>query len=218
MNIIFNLQNNMLNCIFQFTGDWGISIVLLTVIIRVLLMPISIKQKISLSKQQVISEKIEKLKEKYKNNKEKLDSELQKYYAQSAKGMLGCLVSLLQLPVISVLYFVIMKMPVQAGTMIIPWVSSIKMPDRYFIIPMIYTLICLCPSLLPYVSFFKISGQAKMTKTNLIFAGIFSIFITFRTPIAIGIYFITSGLFSLLEEIGYRIYIKSRHFKLSGQM
>lgn len=153
MNIIFNLQNNMLNYIFRFTGDWGVSIILLTIFIRMLLIPISIRQKINISKQQVISEKIEKLKEKYKSDKNKLDSELQKYYSESTKGMLGCLVSLLQLPVISTLYFVIIRMPVQIGTMIIPWISSIKMPDKYFIIPIVYTFISLCPALLPYIPF-----------------------------------------------------------------
>lgn len=210
MNIIFNLLNNLLHCLFNFTGDWGIAIILLTVLVRVILLPISIKQKISMAQQQTLSKKIAELKEKYKNDKVKLKSEMQKYYQQSAKSMLGCFVSLLQLPIISSLYFVIIKMPVEVGTIIIPWVESIKMPDKYFIIPLIYVLALLSPNLLLYIEYLKTIEQVKMTKSNLIFTSIFSILLTIKAPVAIGIYFITTSIFSLFEEIGYRLYMKNK--------
>jgi len=210
MNIIFNTLNALLHYLFSLTGDWGIAIIFLTLLVRIVLLPISIKQRISMGQQQAISKKIGELKEKYKNNKEKLESELQKYYQQSAKSMLGCFVSLLQLPIVSSLYFVIIRMPVEVGTAIIPWAVSIKIPDTYFIIPIIYVLASLSPNLLSYTSYLKTAGQAKMTKSNLIFISIFSIVITIKAPIAIGIYFITTSLFSLFEEIGYRLYMKNK--------
>ncbi|MCM8709445.1 membrane protein insertase YidC [Clostridium sp. SYSU_GA19001] len=150
MNIIFNLLNNLLHRLFNFTGDWGISIILLTVLVRIILLPISIKQKISMAQQQTLSKKIAELKEKYKNDKLKLESKVEEYYSQSAKSMLGCFVGLLQLPIISSLYFVIIRMPVEVGTIIIPWLDSIKMPDKYFIIPLLYVLTSLSRNLFLY--------------------------------------------------------------------
>ncbi|PRR79128.1 membrane protein insertase YidC [Clostridium luticellarii] len=210
MNIIFNLLNTLLHYLFNLTGDLGIAIVLLTVTVRIVLLPVSIKQKTSIVQQHILSKKISGIKEKYKNNKKKLESEMQKYYRQSTKSMLGCFVSLLQLPIISSLYFVIIKVPVNVGTIIIPWIASIKTPDKYFIIPLIYALISLSPNLLSYIKYLKTVEWVKMTKSNLIFIIIFSIFITIKAPVAIGLYFITTSLFSLFEEIGYRLYMKDK--------
>lgn len=210
MDIIFDALNNLLYYFFNFTGDWGTAIILLTILVRIILLPISIKQKISMTQQQTLSTKIEKLKEKYKNDKKKLESEMKKYYKQSTKNMMGCFISLLQLPIISSLYFVIIRMPVEVGTIIIPWAESIKMPDKYFIIPIIYVLVSLSLNLLSCVSYFKTVNQSKMTKPNLIFISIFSIVLTIKAPIAVGIYFITTSIFSLFEEIGYRLYMRNK--------
>lgn len=210
MNIISNALNTSLNYFFTVTGDWGIAIILLTIFVRTILLPMSMKQKFSIEQQQGLSKKVEELKKKYKNNKKNLEIELQKYYTQNTKSMLGCLVSLLQLPIIFALYSVILKMPVNAGTMIIPWVSSIKLSDNHFIIPVIYTLSALSPNLLPYLSFLRASSCAKTPKSTLVLTCIFSIFIAIKTPIAVGIYLITTSIFSLIEELAFRLYLKSK--------
>ena len=61
MNIIFNLLNNLLNLFFSFTGDWGLAIVLLTVGVRIILSPMSFKQKKSMQQQQKLNIKIMKI-------------------------------------------------------------------------------------------------------------------------------------------------------------
>ncbi|MBC2582273.1 YidC/Oxa1 family membrane protein insertase [Clostridium sp. DJ247] len=210
MNIILNILNTALSYLFSITGDYGISIILLTVLVRVILLPMSLKQKNSIQQQQVLSKKIEELKIKYKDNKEKFDSEIQKYYQQSAKSMFGCLVTLIQLPIISSLFIVFNKMPVHVGTIIVPWITNLKMPDNYFIIPIIYTLISLSPSFISHIPFLKIVKEVQVQKITLILTSIVSLLITFKAPIAIGIYLITTGLFSLFEEIIYRLYMKNK--------
>ncbi len=207
MNTILNM---LLKYSFDISGDWGIAIILLTLLIRIIILPISIRQKVSLVQQQNLSRKIEELKVKYKNNKEKLDKELHKCYEENAKNMIGCFTSLLQLPIIGSLYSVIIRMPVESGTVIIPWVSNIKMPDSYFIVSIIYTLVSLSPNLLSYIKCLNNVNQIKTAKLNMLSISIISILITIRTPIAIGIYLITSSFFSLFEEIGYRLYMKSK--------
>lgn len=210
MNIIFNALNYLLNHIFDITGDLGIAIILITILVRVFLIPISIKQKKSMYNQQCMSQKIEGIKTKYGNDKAKLQQELQKCYTENAKSMLGCLISLLQLPIISSLYFVIIKMPISVGSIIVPWVSSIKLPDPHFIIPAIYLFVSICPTLLsyiPYLNSLKLPLNNQSTKLSLLTTSIFSLILTVKAPIALGIYFITTGLFSLFEEIIYRIYM-----------
>jgi YidC/Oxa1 family membrane protein insertase len=208
MNIISDLLNFSLNYFFNITGDLGIAIIILTILVRLLLMPLSFKQKLSMQAQLKLSKGLEEIKEKYKKNKEKLDIETKKYYEKNAKGMFGCLTSLLQIPVIFTLYNVILNMPMQVGTILLPWVVSLKMTDNLFIVPMVYAISMLSPNILPYVPFLKITTQAKLSKTNVIITTVMSALITFKAPVALGIYFITSSLFSFIEEVIFRLYIK----------
>ncbi len=210
MNIISNLLNSSLNYFFYSTGDLGIAIILLTISVRFMLMPLSFKQKLSMQAQQKISKELEQIKETYKNNKEKLDSETKKYYKQNAKGILGCLTSLLQIPVIFTLYNVVLTMPMQVGTILVPWVVSLKMSDSFFIVPVVYAISTLSPNILPYVPFLKITAQAKLSKANIVITSIMSALITFNAPVALGLYFIASSLFSLVEEIVFRLYIRRK--------
>lgn len=208
MDIISDLLNSSLNYFFNITGDLGIAIIVLTILVRLLLMPLSFKQKLSMQAQLKLSKGLEEIKEKYKKNKEKLDMETKKYYEKNAKGMFGCLISLLQIPVIFTLYNVILNMPMQVGTVLLPWVVSLKMTDNLFIVPMVYAISMLSPNILPYIPFLKITTQAKLSKTNVVITTVMSALITFKAPVALGIYFITSSLFSFIEEVIFRLYIK----------
>lgn len=210
MNIIFNGLNQLLNYLFHFTGDWGITIILVTILVKLVLMPMSIKQKLSMEQQQDSAKKFEEIKEKYKNDEEKLKEETQKYYTESTKGILGCLITFLQIPIIITLYRVIIKIPFEAGTIIVPWISSIKTADNFFILPIIYIAISCIPSLLPYIPYLKTTYRAKVPKTTIITTIVFSVMIIIKAPIALGMYFITTSLFSLFEEIGFRIYMKNK--------
>jgi YidC/Oxa1 family membrane protein insertase len=209
MNIIFNFLSGLLNTIFNFTGDWGLAIVLLTVCVRIVLMPMSFKQKKSMQEQQKFSIKMQAIKEKYKDNKDKLDEEIKKHSLEGAKGMMGCLVTLLQAPILMTMWSVIKKMPENVGSSLVPWVSSITVSDSYFIIPLIYMVVSLTPSLLSYVSFFKIEGQAKVSKSNISIMALIGLLIAKTAPIALGIYLITTSAFSFLEELAFRIYMRN---------
>lgn len=208
-DIIFSVMNFLFMGISSFTGDIGVTIVLFTLVVRLMLMPFSLSQRRSVEKQQKVSIKIEELKEKYKNNKEKLDMETQKYYMESMKGMTGCLVSLFQVPVLFMLYSFIINMPIAAGTVLLPWISSLKVYDRFFIIPVLYALIQMSPGLISSIINAKSAPQVS-SKGSLIFTSLMSLIITVKAPAAVGLYFISSALFTLIEEIGWAVYAKKR--------
>lgn len=210
MNIIANLFNTILNYTFNITGDWGLAIVLITILVKTILLPLSLKQRTNMRKQLVLSKEMQRIKEKYKDKPKKLEEELQKCYSKNMKGILGFGVAFLQLPIISALYMAIRTMPAEAVTMLVPWIMSIKLPDNNFIIPMIYTLVSLAPSLLSYFKIFKPLENTKVSKKSLIPMAVFSLIITIKAPIALGIYFITSSLFALVEEISFRLYMRKK--------
>ena len=212
MNIIFNLLGVLLNHVFNFTGDWGIAIVILTLSVKVLLMPMSMKQRFSILEQQKIAQNMEDIKIKYKNNKLKMEKEIQNCYKDNLKSMFGCLLTIIQLPIIGGLYSTIVRMPVVSGTVLIPWVTSIKLSDNYFMVPIMYSIISMLPGLVNSIDYFKVYKEVQYNKMSAILPGVIGLLITIKAPIALGLYFITSSVFSLVEEIAFRIYIKNKQF------
>ena len=87
---------------------WGLSIVLLTVVMRLLLVPLFVKQMNTQRKMQEIQPKIKKLQERYKHDKERLQRESMKLYQESGTNpIMGCLPLLLQMPVFFSLFSVL---------------------------------------------------------------------------------------------------------------
>lgn len=211
MDIIINLFKSMIEFAFQITGDWGIAIVLLTITVKLLMLPFSIKQRIAMKKQMTFSKEIEAVKKKYKNNKKRQEEELNKLYLNNSKGVFGCLLSLVQLPIISGLYMSITRLQVEAMTMLIPWVMNIGSTDDKFIVPLIYTIVSVLPSMVSYLKIFN-SNEEPISIKSIIPMLIFGLVITVNAPIGLGIYFITSGIFTLIEDIGFKIYSRNKVF------
>ncbi len=90
------------------TGDWGWAIILLTIGLRLAMVPLTVKQTKSMYELQRIQPKIKQLQEKYKNDKEKLQEETLKFYSENKVNPFGgCLPILLQMPVFLALFQVL---------------------------------------------------------------------------------------------------------------
>lgn len=211
MDVIINIFKYIVEFFYQFTGDYGIAIVLLTIIVKIFMLPFSIKQRIAMKKQITFSKKIDEVKAKYKTNRKRQEEELNKLYSENSKGLLGCLLPILQLPVISGLYMSIDRLKLEAMSILVPWAINIGNTDDKFLVPIIYTLITVLPSLISYLKVFGNNEEIVKPKSILPMI-IMGVLITFKAPIALGIYFITSSLFNLLEDIGFRIYSKGKRF------
>jgi YidC/Oxa1 family membrane protein insertase len=95
-------------------------------------------------------------------------------------------------------------------TMLNPWVMDIGSTDDKFIVPLVYTVISTLPSIISYLKIFGSKEEPASIK-SIIPMMIFSIVITIKAPIGLGIYFIASS-FSLIEDIGFKLYSKNRVF------
>ncbi len=211
MDVIINIFKNIVEFFYNFTGDYGIAIVLLTITVKIILLPFSIKQRVAMKKQITFTKKIEDVKVKYKNNKKKQENELNKLYMENSKGLLGCLLLILQLPIISGLYMSINRLQLEAMSILVPWAINIGNTDDKFLVPIIYTLVSIAPSILSYLKVFD-KDEKPATIKSIIPMIVMGVLITVKSPIALGIYFITSGMFSLIEDIVFRIYSKNKVF------
>ena len=88
--------------------NYGVSVIIFTIIIKLVLLPLTVKQYRSTSKMQEIQPLIQDIQRRYKNDKEKMNQELMKVYQEHKYNPAsGCLPMLIQLPVIFSLYWVI---------------------------------------------------------------------------------------------------------------
>ncbi len=100
----------LLDWIYQFVGNYGSALILFTLAIKILLLPLGLKQQKSMTKMQKLQPQLTDLQEKYKNDKNALGQETMKLYKKyDVSPMGGCLPLLIQLPILFALYRVIYK-------------------------------------------------------------------------------------------------------------
>lgn len=105
MAYLESLMKQLMDFIFLYTKNYGLAIIVITVLIKLVLMPFSFQQFKSMKKMQELAPMQKKLQEKYKNNKEKLNEEIMKLYRENkVNPMGGCLPLLIQFPFIIALF------------------------------------------------------------------------------------------------------------------
>jgi YidC/Oxa1 family membrane protein insertase len=94
--------------IYDLVGNYGLSIIVLTIVIKVVLLPLGVKQIKSMQAMQSIQPKVKELQKKFKGNKAKIQEETMKLYKEAGVNPLGgCLPLLLQFPILIAMYAVI---------------------------------------------------------------------------------------------------------------
>ena len=105
---MFDLLANLLSWFYDFWPSYGMAITLLTLLIMVILTPLTLKQTKSMIKIQHVQPELKKIQNKYKNDKERMNKEVMAFYtANNVNPLSGCLPLLVQAPVFLVLYNVI---------------------------------------------------------------------------------------------------------------
>lgn len=144
MSFIYELFGQILYWIYSVIGNYGVSIILFTVLVRLLMIPLTKKQTDNTKKMQEIQPKLQEIQKKYANNKEKLNRELLKLYNEyDYKPTAGCLPLLIQLPIIYGLFRVLQQPEVYVfpeGYNVVHnflWISDLAKPDPYYILPIL---------------------------------------------------------------------------------
>jgi len=92
---------SLLKFIFDIVGNYGLSIIIFTVVVKLVMVPLTIKQTKSMKQMQELQPKIKEIQEKYKNDKEKINIKTMELYKEHKTNPFGgCLPMLIQLPVI----------------------------------------------------------------------------------------------------------------------
>ncbi len=121
---------SLLNWLFAVTGNFGVAIICLTFIVRLLMFPIADKQFRSMAGMRRVQPKMKAIQERYKDDKPKLQQEMLKLYqTEKINPAAGCLPILLQIPVFYALYKVLMVAVEMRHQPFVGWIKDLSAPD-----------------------------------------------------------------------------------------
>ena len=148
-----NVLKWVLNLLYKVIPNYGVGIILLTIIIKVLLWPLTKKSTASTAKMSALQPRLKEIQEKYKDNPQKMNQETAALYKETGVSPLGgCLPMLLQFPILIAMYGLLNKHFELRGAMFIPgWIPDLSVPETIFTlgfnIPLIGNEIHLLPIL-----------------------------------------------------------------------
>ncbi len=218
----------LLQVFSAFVHNWGVAIILLVILVRVVLHPLTKKSQVSMMKMQKLAPQMQKLKEKYADDREALQKEMMKFYKeQGASPILGCLPMLIQMPIWIALWTGISASFELRHAAFLPfWLTDLAAPDALISwskdLPLIGPSFNLLPLLMAV-------GMYLQTKLNPSMAGaaatpdqqkqqkmmkvmmpvIFTIFL-YQAPSGVTLYIMASMFGSVLEQYVIRKHIREK--------
>jgi YidC/Oxa1 family membrane protein insertase len=223
----------LVNKLAKFTGDYGLAIILLTLIVRIVIFPLSFKQAATMQrateKMQIIQPKMQEIREKYSNDARKMNQELmelyRKYEYNPASMFGGCLLVFLQMPIFVALYQALQgSFDLRQQPMHFTWIRDLSAPDMLFafgfkapwvgpyfnLLPLISLALMMAQMIFaptPPATTPEMAEQQKLSKRMMMVMMVFIGFMFYNVPAGLCMYIITSTCWGFLE----RRFIKKSH-------
>ncbi len=180
----------ILQQIHAFVPNWGLSIIVLTLLFRILIWPLISTQTRSMYGMQQLQPKLQALQKKHKEDREKLTQETMKLYREAGVNPAGgCLPILLQMPLFLILWRIFSNFEFNAGFL---WIPDLGQPDPFYILPVLYVLVILAQS------YFMAMGNPQMMRQQMILNVVF-VFLFLNFPAGVILYYVVSMLIQVLQ-------------------
>jgi YidC/Oxa1 family membrane protein insertase len=189
------------------THNYGIDIILLTILIKIIFYPLSVKSYKSMKEMQKLQPALAKLKEKYKDDKEALNRELMGMYKQKGVNPLGgCLPMVIQIPVFFALYKVLMGAIEFRHAPFFLWVNDLAAPEDLFTLSLAGFALPL--RVLPFIMGVTMLIQQKMTPSSvdpmqqkmMMFMPIVFTFLFWSFPSGLVLYWLVNNVISIAQQ------------------
>jgi YidC/Oxa1 family membrane protein insertase len=196
----------VLRSINEYTHNYGLTIILLTVGIKVLFVPLQYKSYKSMKQMQSIQPKVAALQEKFKDDRERLNKELIKAYRDNKVNPVGgCLPMVLQMPVFvalfNILYMTIDLRQAPLGL----WITDLSVQDPYYILPVIMGVSMFVMQKIQPTTMDP--NQAKI----MLMLPVFMTFLFINFPAGLVLYWLTNNVLSIVQQfVTDRFFFKNR--------
>lgn len=192
---------------FRYTGDYGLAIILLTVTVRLVILPLTIRQTKSMQQMKKLGPKMKELQEKHKKDKQKLQEEMMKFYQEHQFNPLsGCLPLLLQLPIMFALFQVLLEPAKKGQQQFLFFISDLSLfPGAaqftklglaaafpYYILIVLMIVTTYIPS--------KMMSTDPQQDRMMIFMALFMGFIGWRLPAGVVLYLLITNVWTIAQQ------------------
>jgi YidC/Oxa1 family membrane protein insertase len=179
-----------------FTHNWGWAIVLLVVLIKAALFPLSSAQYKSTAKMRKFQPRIAQLKERYGDDRQKFQTAMMELYKKEKINPVGgCLPVLLQMPIFLALYWVLLESVELRQAPWMLWIQDLTARDPYFILPILNMAVTWATQRLTPMVGMDPMQQKMMQFMPLVFGVLFAFF-----PAGLVLYWVTNGSLGLLQQ------------------
>jgi len=186
----------MLKWFYALVGNWGAAIVLLTIVVRILVLPFNVYSYKSMKKMQVIQPQIAALKEKYKDDQQKQQQEMMTLMRENKVNPLGgCLPVLLQFPIFIALYQVLGNSIELYQAPFMWWIHDLSLKDPFYILPVLMGVTMFIQQKITPTTMDP--AQAKV----LLFMPLIFTFFMVALPSGLTLYMWVGALFSVLQQL-----------------
>ena len=186
----------LLRAIYGFVGNWGVAIVLLTLLVRVLLLPFVIPQFRNMAKQRALKPEIDKINELYKDDREKKGAAMMELWRKHKVNPLGgCLPVLLQMPIFFALYQTLSTSIELYHAPFVLWWTDLSSPDPFYVLPiMLGGLMFVQQKLTP------VQMDAAQAKVMLYAMPLMMTFFMLLLPTGLCLYMVTSSAVGITQQ------------------
>lgn len=185
----------LMSFLYEWVGNWGLAIILLTVLIKLAFFPLSATSYRSMAKMRVLAPKLERIKKQYGEDRERLNKEMMELYkTEKINPLGGCLPVLIQIPVFIGLYWAILESVELRHAPFIGWIVDLSVSDPYYVLPVIMGLSMLLQSRLN-----QVPADPLQAKIMQIMPIAFSV-IFFFFPAGLVLYSIVNNILSIAQQ------------------
>lgn len=209
---IISIITAVLAFIQSLVGDWGLAIIILTAVIRLLLTPLTVSSTRSTAKMQLLQPKLVELQERYKDDPARMNEEMQKFYSQNKFNPLGgCLPVIIQMPIFFSLFSVLrdhlpaeahfftifdsLAMSPQEAVSTFGWVGA----WAFILFLAFFGVLTLVPMWLNQSN--ANAAQASQTKIMGGVMALFMVWFGWSVPIGVVLYYVTSSVWGVVQQV-----------------
>ena len=128
----------LLKWFYSVCGNWGVAIILLTLLVKAVLYPLSAKAYQSMANMRRVAPQLKRVQERYASDRQKLSQEMMKLYQKEGVNPLGgCLPMLLPMPIFLALYWVLYESVELRQAPFLLWIQDLSVMDPFFILPLL---------------------------------------------------------------------------------
>ncbi|MFQ3619788.1 MAG: membrane protein insertase YidC [Spirochaetales bacterium] len=206
----------LLSLFYGIIPNWGVAIVLVTLVMKIIMFPLTHKSFESTSKMQTLAPKMEELKRKYKDNPTKLNQEMAELYKREGiNPMSGCLPMLLQIPIFFAMYGLFSKhFDLRGAAFIPPWITDLSAPESIYsfapyklpivgwsdirLLPILFVITQLISGMFTQTASTASNAQMKMMTYGI---PIIFFFILYDVPSGLLVYWIVMNILTIFQQL-----------------